>query len=172
MAKIVVADLDSTTHAALAPGLAARGHEIVPAADAYAAATAAELERAVLVVVSHQIPSGGSIKAIEWLRAKPVTKNTPAIILSSIFDPSIGVLEGPLIRILEKPIDLARFEAIVDEFLGKAGPARVAAADPIEEDAPLENPTPGGAPPRSAPMDMGAPSDDDLPTGDTIELDL
>lgn len=168
MAKVVVADADRATLEFLKPRLARFGHEVVTADDAYAAANSAESHGAALVVVANQIASGGSAKTLEWLRAKSLTQKTPVIVLSSIFEPSADVEEGPLVRILEKPIDEAKFAELVNEFLGPTGPTRVAA--PVEEED--DEAPPPSKKPLPPPIDMGAPADDDLPPGDTISLDL
>ena len=79
-----------------------------------------------------------------------------------------GVTEGPLVRVLEKPLNAEKFNPLVNEFIGPTGPTRVA---PPAEDEDL-GPPPERMPLRSPPPDMGPPSDDDLPTGDTLDLDL
>ncbi len=169
MAKIVIADVDETTVASLTQVLGKSGHEVVTADDAYTAASVAHAHQAALVVVYHQIPSGGSLKAIEWMRAKSGTRKTPIIVLFAASAPPVGVAEDALIRLLEKPVDLGKFRELLDEFVEPSGPS----SGPSDEgDFGRSLPPLGHRPPPPLPMDMGAPSDDDLPPGETISLDL
>lgn len=172
MAKIVVADADPETIPFFSEYLTKRGHQMLTSDDAYAAATLAELQGSKLVIVAAQVAGGGCFKTLEWLRAKPLTRETALLVLTSIFEPSSAeITEGPLVRVMEKPLKPELLDALLNEFFPPPPPQRVASPEPVEDDLAPLGPPPGAAlkPP---PMDMGAPSDEELPAGDVIDLDL
>ena len=169
MGRILVLDCDKGVEI-FCRQLRAMGHEVATAMDAYAGMVAAR-ECPDMIVVSLQLPGGDGMKMFERLRANTGTHSTPILITFDPSDSSAAACNDPLVRFLQKGADPDLVGMLVQELLPpvSAPPASV----PLESD---ENnfggsrPFPEARSGRPLPMDMGAPSDEDLPPGETIEL--
>ena len=175
MAKILILD-NGPAGDRLLRQLALMGHTVVALqADAYSAQGLAARERADLIMMAVNLAGGGGAQVLPRVRADALTARTPVIILFGDSDTTDGILLDSYTRLLQKPTDFDTMKLLFNELLSRPSPeAKPRAAPEPEPDAdafgglaPLGPPPQSG---RSVPMDMGAPSDDDLPPGETIEL--
>lgn len=162
MARILVldkADVIDRLKAQLGPF----GHEVISAdTDAYAALAHVSGANAELMIIGLNLPGGGA-QLIEKLRSDPATARIPIIALFD--DDWSGIEPGALTRLLQKPTDSDTLKLLLDELLPRRPPPKPPAA---ADDEGSEPPPP--APKDSKPMDMGSPSDEDLPPGEVLEL--
>jgi CheY-like chemotaxis protein len=166
MARILLLDRADVV-ARLRGLLTALGHEVIASdTDAYAALGLVKSSNAELMMISLNLPGGGA-QLIDRLRSEPPTARTPII---ALFDENwTGVEQDAVTRLLQNSADADTLKLVLDELLPRG---------PAAEKAPAPSPAFDGedSPPAlsrekgPAPMDLGAPSDDDLPPGETIEL--
>ena len=145
--------------------LTALGHEVIAAdTDAYAALVHVKSANAELMMIDLNLPGGGA-QLIIRLHAEPTTARTPII---ALFEGNwTGVAQDSLTRLLQKPTDTDTLKCVLDELLPRQPPPKEPAAANPETAEDVLPPSHSYAP---APMDMGAPSDDDLPPGEILEL--
>ncbi len=148
------------------------GHEALIASDAYTGFAVVTRERPDLIIMSLTLPGGSSLAMLERLRAGASTASTPVIILVNSTDKTGNVPKDPLVRLLQKPTNAAALQALFSQLLR---PAPAPEPDSGSFGADMgglgdAGPLPPLSEPRAMPMDMGAPTDDDLPPGETIEL--
>ncbi|MFI5347709.1 MAG: hypothetical protein ACHQ51_15145 [Elusimicrobiota bacterium] len=149
--------------------LASFGHEVIAAdTDAYEALGLVMSTQADLMIIALDLPGGGA-QLIDKLRSDTGTSRTPIIVLFG--DNWTGIKPDEKTRLLQKPTDPDTLKLLLDELLAlNPRPKAAAAPEPMmemEDSLPPLGPPPGGKPP---PMDMGAPSDDDIAPGETLEL--
>jgi CheY-like chemotaxis protein len=149
------------------------GHEVTGiAVEAYSVFAAVDQGRPDLIVLGMSLPGSGGVETLLRMRRDPRTAGKPlvALVLSTEWDEIIP--KHALTRLLQKPTDLETMKFLFDELFQLAPPAAppAAPAEPELEADPLGPPPSYSKFGGSAAMDMGAPSDDDLPPGETIEL--
>jgi CheY-like chemotaxis protein len=168
MARILVLDKANVIERVRGQ-LTSFGHQVFAAdTDAYAALSEVANANADLMIIALDL-QGGGVQLIDRLRTDPATKQTPIIVLFS--DNWTGIKPDNITRLLQKPTDPDTLKFLLDELLALA-PRKAPAAAPemmpeMEDSLPPLGPPLGNKPP---PMDMGAPNDDDLPPGETLEL--
>jgi CheY-like chemotaxis protein len=161
VAKILVIDDDEAIVDLLRLRLGESGHQVVAAMDAYSAAAAAAREKPDLITLDFQMPAGDGAKALERLRGNVFTEKIPIIFVSGMAPHELeaAIPKDPRVRILQKPIEIPRLQALIAELLGVPRPAV---------------PPPPAAPP-SAPA-AKKPKGDDLSGGalggDILDLDV
>ncbi len=155
MAKILVIDDDMAIVELLRMRLAELGHQVVCALDAYGAAGVAAREKPDLITLDFQMPAGDGITAYQRLRGNTFTVKTPIIFVTGTNPGDIlaRVPGDPLVRVLQKPIELAELVALISQLLAGTVP-----------------------PPPPAPAKAKAPKSSGLSAGalggDILDLDL
>ncbi|MDE2489332.1 MAG: response regulator [Elusimicrobia bacterium] len=157
MAKILVIDDDAAIVDLLRLRLAESGHQVVAAMDAYSAAAAAAREKPDLITLDFQMPAGDGAKTLERLRGNVFTEKTPIIFVSGMapHDLEAAIPKDPKVRVLPKPIDVAKLQSLIAELLGAPPPA-----------APPPAPAPAPKPPKTEDLSGGALG------GDILDLDV
>lgn len=151
MAKILVIDDDAAIVDLLRMRLGDAGHQVVAAMDAYSAAAVAVREKPDLITLDFNMPAGDGSKALERLRGNVFTEKTPIIFISGMapHDLEPVIPKTPNVRVLQKPIDIAKLQALIAELLGAprqaARPAVPPPPAPPAPRKPKENDLSGGA---------------------------
>jgi len=160
MAKILVIDDDQAIVDLLRLRLTEAGHQVFAAMDATGGVMVAAREKPDLITLDFQMPAGDGAKTLQRLRGNTFTAGTPIIFITGMseYDLQPAVPNAPLVRFLQKPIDMDRLNGLIAELLG-VPPAPSAAIPP--QAAP-------SAPPASAPP--AAP--DQAFGGDILDLDV
>jgi CheY-like chemotaxis protein len=168
MGKILVVDDDQTV-AGLRAQLRASGHEIDSAPDAFTCLRVAAKARPDLILISVNLPGGGVAKLLERLRGDAGSPALPVVYLFGQWDKTDEFSKDPHGRLLQKPANADALKALVEELVPASSGEGAAAG--LDEDG-FERGLPPAAAPLGRPvaMDMGAPSDDDITPGETIEL--
>jgi DNA-binding response OmpR family regulator len=172
MGRILIIDDDQTAER-LRVQVSALGHKVAIASDAYTGLTAATREPSDLIMIGLNLPGGGGAKMLERLRGNTGTAATPVIFVFELRDGANAVSNDQRVRFLQKPTDADTLKVLVEELLPPppAPSAEAAAVEPDEDGSWDVLPPAPSQPGRTMPMDMGAPSDDDITPGETIELD-
>lgn len=145
MAKILVIDDDQAIVDLLRLRLAEAGHQVFAAMDATGGVMVAAREKPDLITLDFQMPAGDGAKTLQRLRGNTFTAATPIIFITGMseWDLQPAVPNAPLIRFLQKPIDMDRLKILIAELLG--GPQPPPAAAPSQA-APAAEPEPPSAP--------------------------
>lgn len=135
-ATVLVVENDPTTRGLLHAFLEHRGHRVLSESEGEWALGVAEAEAVDLVVLDQRLSDLAGLDVLRRLRRGATTRELPVILLGGAYadpPPDLEAL-GP-VAFLDKPLDLERFEAEVDEALvsrpARPTEARPAARGPI-----------------------------------------
>lgn len=100
--------------------LAGAGYAPVHATSAHVAAALAAETEAVVVLLDVMMPGMNGWSVLERLRANPITRETPVVITSAVYDrPGLHALPpGGPIRFAAKPFEIKHLLATVAELVG------------------------------------------------------
>jgi CheY-like chemotaxis protein len=162
MAKILVIDDDSMIIDLLKLRLGELGHQVSVAMDAYGAAGAAAREKPDLITLDFQMPAGDGVTAYSRLRGNTFTAKTPVIFVTGTNPGDIlaRIPNDPLVKVLQKPIDMDELCKLIALLLAPAAPA------PSAPRAAAPAPAAAKPPPKKPGLDGGAFG------GDILDLDL
>jgi DNA-binding response OmpR family regulator len=169
MGRVLVIDVERSLEGTRTQ-LSALGHAVLIATDTYTGFTFASREHPDLIMVGLSLPGGGGVKMLERLRGNSITVSTPVVLLVDPSDKILDVPQDPLVRLLRKPTASNEMKAVIDELLPPASEPDAPAFESDEGGFAAPEPFAPSSSPRPMPMDMGAPSDDELPPGEILEL--
>lgn len=164
MAKILVIDDDQAIVDLLRLRLTEAGHQVFAAMDATGGVMVAARERPDLITLDFQMPAGDGSKTLQRLRGNTFTAATPIIFITGMseYDLQPAIPNAPLVRFLQKPIDMGKLLGLVAELLGTTAPPPPAAPPPAAPPSP-----------QSAPADPPAQAQDgSVFGGDILDLDV
>jgi len=140
--------------------LAELGHQVFAAMDAYGAAGVASREKPDLITLDYQMPAGDGVTAYARLRGNTFTAKTPVIFVTGTNPGDIlaRIPNDPLVKVLQKPIDMDELCKLITQLLGSGAGAPKPPAPPSAPAAPQ--------PPKSSGLDGGALG------GDILDLNL
>lgn len=171
MAKILVIDDDQAIVDLLRLRLSEAGHQVFAAMDATGGVMVAAREKPDLITLDFQMPAGDGSKTLQRLRGNTFTAATPIIFITGMseYDLQPAIPNAPLVRFLQKPIDMSKLLGLIGELLGAPPPAPAAGPAPEAPSAP--SPAPLSAPPAASDAPP-APSDGAVFGGDILDLDV
>ena len=110
--KILIAEDDRATSAALAGRLRQGGHQTIVAFDAMQVSMMAMRELPDAVILDINMPAGSGIQALQRLKASSKTAHIPVIVLTGSPDPDLPrkVEELGGAAYLTKPVDFDKLE--------------------------------------------------------------
>jgi CheY-like chemotaxis protein len=142
MAKILVIDDDSMIIDLMRLRLGELGHHVCVAMDAYAAAGVAANEKPDLITLDFQMPAGDGVTAYGRLRGNTFTAKTPVIFVTGTNPGDIlaRIPNDPLVKILQKPIDMDELCRLISELLGGPSNGSKAPAAPAAPKTAADDP--------------------------------
>jgi CheY-like chemotaxis protein len=118
-ATILIIDDDQDIVRILKIGMDSEGYNTVTGYDGQMALNLALTRRPDVIIMDVQMPMTSGLKAMEFLRAKPETRNIPIIFLSgtqsSLVYPAISNAER--VAFVKKPLNLEDIISVVRQFL-------------------------------------------------------
>jgi len=118
---ILVIDDDPDIVRILEHAMQEEGHSVLTGQDGQMALNLARSRHPDLIIMDVQMPMTNGLKALEFLRKMPETKDIPIIFLSGarseIIYPMIA--NAPRVAFIKKPIDLEQISSLVRELLEK-----------------------------------------------------
>lgn len=119
VSKILIVDDDPDCVELLSIHLLKRGHAVVGAKDGPDALERASWERPDLIFLDLRMPAVDGIRVIEILRGNELTAETPIVLMSAADKEwaTRRLRPDPLVRFLEKPLDFAALDAMLNEML-------------------------------------------------------
>jgi len=120
MARILVVDDEPRITELLAEFIGELGHEVDIANDGTAAFKVFERRHPQLVITDYHMPGGSGAELVARIRAAAQGASVGAIVMSgsSAEEDPKGLHELPRLRYLEKPVDMQRLKAAIDDLLG------------------------------------------------------
>jgi CheY-like chemotaxis protein len=120
-AKILVIDDDQHLAKMIQDALEGRGHQVVVGYDGQMALSLARRHKPHLMVMDVNMPMTSGIKALEFLRQSPDTRDIPVIFLSGAASDTVypTLEKNQRVAFLKKPLDLEELDSIVRHFLEK-----------------------------------------------------
>ena len=126
-ARILVVDDEKDVTEFLSHLVVSLGYEAVMAFDGYGAMAAFRQHRPDLILLDFAMPAGSGGDVYKQLRALDTGRNTPVIFVSARpkFQLEQMLPPDPLVRFVEKPVDVGELGAFIIELLGpQAAPPR------------------------------------------------
>lgn len=122
MALILVAEDTPEVASLVKDILESRGHQVAEASDGVAMIEKAKSLAPKLIVSDIMMPGAYGSSAYKSLQDDPHTKDIPVLFLTGVNETAAAkvVPGGPKVRLLFKPLDIAKFLAAVTELLGGA----------------------------------------------------
>ena len=126
MAHILVVDDDPDLLELLKLHFTAHTHSVDGAESVAEAMTLAARRRPDAVVLDFCLPHIDGARFIEILRADPLTKDTPVVVVSAASQSWVitRLPLDPLVRLLEKPIDFAKLDKVLEDLIAAAARPR------------------------------------------------
>ena len=127
MPIILVVDDDQNVRSVLGDQLETMGHKVFFAEDGLTVFQKIQDHKPDLVILDYKMPAANGATVLSRLRSSSMTAFLPVLFLSGIPVEEIKkeVPESRLVSILEKPVDMKVFTAVLDELL-KGAPPRAA----------------------------------------------
>ncbi|TVP75572.1 MAG: response regulator [Gemmatimonadales bacterium] len=160
--RVLCADDDETTVAAISTGLGRRGWNVSSAADSMQAMMFAVQDRPDIIVLDLSMPGGDGTHVLRRLKKSARTMAIPVVILSGSDDPRAPARAMRLgaEAFLPKPVDIDLLEGTLEAVLGLA--------DPPADAFMAEDQAAGDPDPAEDPGDAASPAEDDAdPSPDT-----
>jgi len=122
MAHILVVDDDSDLILLMKTHLEAHGHSVDGSESVAEAMTLAARKRPQAVVLDFCLPRIDGARFIEILRADPLTKETPVLVVSAASQSWIEsrLPPDPLVRLIEKPIDFPKLDRTLEDLIASS----------------------------------------------------
>ncbi len=118
---ILVVDDDPSIVHLLKENLGQEGYQVLEGYDGQAALQLAKSSKPNLIIMDVNMPLINGLKALEFLRALPETKNIPILFLSgetsSLVMPALE--KAPRVAHVKKPIDLDDLNSLVRQLIEK-----------------------------------------------------
>jgi CheY-like chemotaxis protein len=123
IAQILIADDNADITDLLKDYLSSKGHRVIVASDGYQLSAKALEHRPHLIVSDIQMPGAYGSSAYQVLQKDPNTKNIPVLFMSAHPYEKLAKLlpNDPKTRFIQKPVDLAKLEALIRELLPLGG---------------------------------------------------
>ncbi|MFC1679343.1 response regulator [Elusimicrobiota bacterium] len=123
MALIMVADDDPAFLALITEHLKSRGHQVVTVEDGVSAAEKAQDWKPHLILMDIMMPGVYGTSAYKSLESSGITRKTPVIFVTAVaVEKATKVVpEGPMTRLLLKPVDLQALDRLIGELLEGEG---------------------------------------------------
>jgi len=120
-ATILVVDDDASIVNLLKEDLEQEGYHILKGYDGHMALQMAKSSQPELIILDINMPMLGGLKALEYLRALPETKNIPILFLSGEASSNVAPALESAYRVahVKKPIDLDDLNSLVRQLLKK-----------------------------------------------------
>ncbi len=95
------------------------GHEVATAITGEEAVEHAAAIKPDLILMDIVLPKLNGVEATKRIKADPVTKNVPVVILTALSIPLHGsnAIESGAVEILQKPVHVAALEQVVTKYL-------------------------------------------------------
>ena len=118
---ILVIDDDPDIVKLLETNLQEEGYMVVSGHDGQMALNLAKTRRPNLIIMDVQMPMTSGLKALEFLRKTPETKDIPILFLSGARSDMIYpmIADAPRVSFIKKPLDLEQVNSMVREILQK-----------------------------------------------------
>lgn len=125
MSHLLVIDDDPDLLILLDAHYSVRGHKVSPATSCEAALGLLALGRPDAILLDFCLPKMDGARFLEILRADPLTKNVPVVVMSAASASWVAsrLPKDPLLRLIDKPFDFAQLDPLLDEFLSPARPS-------------------------------------------------
>ena len=119
VAALLVVDDDPDLLVLLSAHYGARGYVVSVAESCAGALRLASARRPDIVLLDFCLPKMGGKRFIEILRADELTRATPVIVMSaaSLDWVASSLAPGPLVNIIEKPLDFAHLDSLIEELI-------------------------------------------------------
>lgn len=123
IAQILIADDNTDITGLLSEYLSAKHHRVIVVNDGYQLAQKAGEHRPHLIVTDIQMPGAYGSSAYQVLQKDESTKNIPVIFMSAhAYEKLAKILPNdPKTRFIQKPMDLAKLDAMIAELLPLGG---------------------------------------------------
>lgn len=118
---ILIIDDDPDIVRVLERDMRDEGYTVVSGHDGQMALNLARSRRPDLMIMDVQMPMTSGLKALEFLRKTPETKNIPIIFLSGARSDMIypAIANAHRVSFIKKPIDLEQINSLVRQLLEK-----------------------------------------------------
>ena len=119
MAKILIVDDSALILAMLESTLTQMGHSVVKVSDGYTVVPTFQKEKPDLVVLDFHMPAASGADVYQRIRMLSIGEKTPVIFLSasSPYELQYVIPEEPLVRFLQKPVDIKVLQDTVNEMM-------------------------------------------------------
>jgi CheY-like chemotaxis protein len=123
IAQILIADDNPDITGLLGEYLSARHHRVIVVNDGYQLSQKAGEHRPHLIITDIQMPGAYGSSAYQVLQKDEYTKNIPVIFMSAhSYEKLQKILPNdPKTRFIQKPMDLAKLDALIAELLPLGG---------------------------------------------------
>jgi two-component system alkaline phosphatase synthesis response regulator PhoP len=121
MATILIVDDDQEIVRVLKSGMEADGYNTVVGYDGQMALNLAKLHKPDLIIMDVQMPMTSGLKALEFLRQTPETKQIPVIFLSGARSDMIYPVINAAQRVVfvKKPLEIEHISSLVRQLLSQ-----------------------------------------------------
>jgi len=118
---ILIIDDDPDIVRLLEQDMQDEGYAVVTGHDGQMALNLAKSCRPELIIMDVQMPMTSGLKALEFLRKTPETKDVPILFLSGARSDLIypAIANAPRVAFIKKPIDLEQINSLVRQLLEK-----------------------------------------------------
>ena len=118
---ILVVDDDPSIVHLLKEDLEIEGYQVLDGYDGHTAIHKAKLAHPHLIILDVNMPLLGGLKALEYLRESPDTRNIPVLFLTGESSGNVAphLTEQPRVSYAKKPIDLDDLNSLVRQLLEK-----------------------------------------------------
>ena len=125
--RVLVVEDNEDWRAIMALFLTRMGYEVVQATDGAEAIQKALDELPDLILMDHKLPKMSGLEAAERIKENPSTTTIP-VVLCTAFGPEAyknHPIVSSLAEIVQKPIKLDAFQALVQKYLTPSNPIRI-----------------------------------------------
>lgn len=121
--KILIIEDEKDLALVLAKRLTALGYEVATAFDAYQGFAKTQREKPDLIILDLMLPAGGGMKTLEHIKGSPHLFSIPVIVLTALqaSEKRAGVLAAGADAFMEKPYDMDKLHATIQDLLRKTG---------------------------------------------------
>ncbi|MGH9857115.1 MAG: response regulator [Acidobacteriota bacterium] len=126
--RVLVVEDNEDWRAIMSLFLTRMGYEVVQATDGIEAIQKATGERPDLILMDHKLPKMSGLEATARIKENPSTTDIP-VVLCTAFGPEAyknNPIVNSLAEIVQKPIRLEAFQALVQKYLPSLNPINIA----------------------------------------------
>jgi CheY-like chemotaxis protein len=126
--RVLVVEDNEDWRAIMCLFLTRMGYEVVQATDGIEAVEKAAGEHPHLILMDHKLPKMSGLDATAQIKENPSTSNIP-VVLCTAFGPEAyknNPIVNSLAEIVQKPIRLEAFQALVQKYLPSLKPISIA----------------------------------------------